>query len=107
MHEWNKLTEGVRISERALTAEWIPLYRAEIVHFDYDRVRARNRIPISVVRGRQLPARVTFRSGPGSRSRAVEVLRHGGIVARIIVKAAGGRTGVAIWGSIFVTGSVS
>lgn len=105
--EGGRHTARIRIRKRGLTAEGIPIRRTQIIHFNHDRIRARDRIPIAVVLGRQLPARPARWSGSGSWARAVQVLRHSHAVARIVVERASGCGGVAVWRSVLVAQSVS
>lgn len=98
--ERGRHTLDIRIRKRSLTTERIPIRRTQIIHLNHDRICARDRIPIAVSLRRQLPAGSARR--PRSRSWAgpVQVLRHGHIVAGIVVEPAGGSGRVAIGGSV-------
>lgn len=89
-----------------LATQWISLRRAQIVDFHHNGICPMDRLTVTILLRRQSPAVVTLRPSPSSRACSIEILRHGRVVAGIIVKATGGGGGIAVWG-LPICGSIS
>ena len=89
-----------------MATQWISLRRANIVDFHHNGICPIDLITVTIPLRRQLPAVVTLRPSSSSRAYSIEILRHGRVVAGIIVKATSGGSGIAVWG-LPICGSIS
>ena len=89
----------VRTRQAVLRAQRVSRSRAKVVDLDHNSVCAVKSVSAAVGLRSKLVAETAGGTGAGTRANTEEVLRESGVVAWVVVEAAGGGVGVAVGGA--------